>query len=201
MPKLVVGAVFGFLVAATAAWALEVKIPPRITAKANLVVDELGNVLFGATPAKIEVTNFPPSAGGGHPTLKDANGMVVGVVLSDSIANPVHVLRNVGGVDVEIVARQFLLDGTENGELYFESNDCTGPPYMVVTTGTFYAGTHRGGTALYYATEPATPRDVHSDRTATDPTAACNVRTYLGLQTHPVATLDLAQFVPPFHVE
>ena len=61
MRKLVVGVLFGFLAAATAAWALEVTFPTRSKAQARVVVDELGNVLFGAMPAKVEVTNLVPA--------------------------------------------------------------------------------------------------------------------------------------------
>jgi len=56
MRKLVVGVLFGFLAAATAAWALEVTFPTRSKAQARVIVDELGNVLFGAMPAKVEVS-------------------------------------------------------------------------------------------------------------------------------------------------
>jgi len=46
---------------AAAAWALNVIVPTgTLRAKAALVVDEAGHILFGATPAKVEVTNFPP---------------------------------------------------------------------------------------------------------------------------------------------
>lgn len=67
MRKLVLGTLFGFLVAATAALALDVSFPTRSKAQARVIVDELGNVLFGAMPAKVEVTNLPPSSGGYEP--------------------------------------------------------------------------------------------------------------------------------------
>jgi hypothetical protein len=62
--NLVFGFSLGIVATATLAWALEVKIPPRITAKANLVVDETGNALFGATPGKVMVMNLPTSTSG-----------------------------------------------------------------------------------------------------------------------------------------
>ncbi len=41
------------------AWALEVTFGNKTRAKATVVVDELGTILFGAVPAPVEVTNFP----------------------------------------------------------------------------------------------------------------------------------------------
>jgi hypothetical protein len=78
--NLAVGFSLGIVATATVAWALEVKIPPKLTARANLVVDEVGNALFGATPGnvavtnlpavqQVQVTNFPPPAGGADDEL------------------------------------------------------------------------------------------------------------------------------------
>lgn len=61
MRKLVLGVLIGFFVAASAAFALDVSFPPRSKAQARIIVDELGNILFGAMPAKVEVTNWPAS--------------------------------------------------------------------------------------------------------------------------------------------
>jgi hypothetical protein len=49
--------------AVTSALALQVKLPKTLTAKATVVADELGNVLFGTIPGKVEVTNFPSGQG------------------------------------------------------------------------------------------------------------------------------------------
>jgi hypothetical protein len=39
--------------------AFTVNFPHRLRVGAAVIVDELGNVLFGSTPGKVEVTNFP----------------------------------------------------------------------------------------------------------------------------------------------
>ena len=64
MRKLVLGTLFGFLVAATAALALDVSFPTRSKAQARVIVDELGNVLFGAMPAKVLLNIRPMTAAG-----------------------------------------------------------------------------------------------------------------------------------------
>ena len=51
-------------------WALTLdvsfRLPPQLNRiKPTAIVDEAGNVLFGTTPAKVEVTNAPPSNSGG----------------------------------------------------------------------------------------------------------------------------------------
>jgi len=42
---------------------VEVKLPPRARAKVALIVDELGDAIFGAKPGRVEVTNFPTGGG------------------------------------------------------------------------------------------------------------------------------------------
>jgi hypothetical protein len=57
------------------AWALEVTFGKKTRAKATVVVDELGTILFGAVPAPVEVTNFPAATNcdcGGAATSIDA---------------------------------------------------------------------------------------------------------------------------------
>jgi hypothetical protein len=76
--NLVFGFTLGIVASATLGWALAVKIPPRITAKANLVVDKAGNALFGATPEKVEMVNCPTTTA--PTTLKDANGVTIGEI-------------------------------------------------------------------------------------------------------------------------
>jgi hypothetical protein len=44
---------------ASAAAAVTVTLPLKTRAKATVVVDELGQVLFGSAPGKVEVTNMP----------------------------------------------------------------------------------------------------------------------------------------------
>ena len=70
MRKLVLGVLVGFLAAASAAFAFDVTFPSRLRVQAHALVDELGNVLLGSTPAKIEVTNLPSC--GGEPELFSA---------------------------------------------------------------------------------------------------------------------------------
>jgi len=202
MRKLVVGVLFGFLAAATAAWALEVTFPTRSKAQARVIVDELGGVVFGAMPAKVEVTNFPAAPQGGSSVLKDANGTIVGVLLSvGPLAGVVSIIRSVGGLGVLINATQFdLRAAIENPNFYYESNNCSGTPYMS-RGSSFYSQSLLVGSTLYYVSGPATPRDIGSFRDSLNPPEECNVQTYLDWPTHPLATLDLAQFVPPFHVE
>jgi hypothetical protein len=55
-------AVVVLLASVTVVRALTVTFPNRAAARVVAVVDELGHVLFGSTPGKVEVTNFPPSA-------------------------------------------------------------------------------------------------------------------------------------------
>ena len=60
MRKLSLGIVIGFLFAATSAVAITVVLPNRTKAKAMVVVDVLGQVLFSEeNPAKVEVVNQP----------------------------------------------------------------------------------------------------------------------------------------------
>jgi hypothetical protein len=105
LKNLVVGIVLGTVATATLAWALEVRIPPRITAKANPVVDEMGNALFGAMPGKVEVTNLPASSQVGSGVVKDTNGVVVGAVSliasqkKASIPSTIGPLESVGSTD------------------------------------------------------------------------------------------------------
>lgn len=60
--RIVVGgfALVGTLV--TAAWAIDVTFPLRAKARVTVLVNELGQVLFGDTPGRVEVTNFPAGA-------------------------------------------------------------------------------------------------------------------------------------------
>jgi hypothetical protein len=50
------------------AWALSLdlsfRLPPLVNKiRPAAIVDETGNVLFGSTPGKVEVTNLPPVSG------------------------------------------------------------------------------------------------------------------------------------------
>ena len=51
------------VVTATGVGALTGTSPTRTSVNLVAVVDELGNVLFGTKPGRVEVTNFPPSGG------------------------------------------------------------------------------------------------------------------------------------------
>jgi hypothetical protein len=202
--NLVVGFSLGIVASATLAWALEVKIPPRITAKANLVVDEAGNALFGATPGKVEMVNCPTAPT--PPVLTDGNGATVGTVLAGTPASgPVYVVRDIAGVGVAIgVPDQFTIEGTAalvggNQSFYYTSTTCSGTAYMV-SGGSFYPASLSVGGILYYEASPPTPRDINSYRLAANPSSPCNVNAYSQLPTYVPATFDLTQFVPPFHV-
>ena len=55
------------LLASTPAVAIEVKVPEKTTARANVNVNESGQAIFGATPGRVEVTNLPPAPSSGEP--------------------------------------------------------------------------------------------------------------------------------------
>lgn len=202
MRNLVLGTLFGFLVAASVAFAYDVTFPARLKVQAHALVDELGNVLLGARPAKIEVTNMPDCSGApAAQVLKDANGTTVGTILSGAPgASEVTVLRQIGGIGVTMVATQYDLSRTNGGNSnwYYESNNCSGSPYFV-RGGDFYGTTFVVGSTLYYTGGPATARDLNSFRAPDDP--SCTVRNNPSTLTHPIASLDLSQFVPPFSVQ
>jgi len=77
MRRLILGTAIGFLTASTLALALEVRLPPRTTPKSGLLVDELGNVLFGSMPARVQVVDqnagepwsAAVDAGAGQPSI------------------------------------------------------------------------------------------------------------------------------------
>ena len=50
------------LIGIGAAYGVEVALPSRARAKATVVVDSLGQVLFGSTPARVELVNLPDSS-------------------------------------------------------------------------------------------------------------------------------------------
>ena len=55
----------GLVATATGVGALTGTSPTRTIVNLVAVVDELGNVLFGSKPGKVEVTNFPSQPGAG----------------------------------------------------------------------------------------------------------------------------------------
>lgn len=61
MRRLLPGILIGLALGSTAAWTLAIPVtfPARAKAKLVGIVDEVGNVLFGTTPGKVEVMNFP----------------------------------------------------------------------------------------------------------------------------------------------
>jgi hypothetical protein len=203
--NLVVGFSLGIVSTATLAWALEVKIPPRITAKANVVVDEVGTALFGATPGKVQVVNLPSSTEVASGVIKDANGTIVGNVSRPfSPGDSIFIARSVGNVGFELVASQFSVQapGTGSINFYYEAADCMGTPYSPGGGGGFYPAVVPGPAGLvYYLSGPPTPRDINSYRLASDPSAHCTVNLYPQLYVYPVAPFDTTQFAPPFHFE
>src|SRR5437773_2417523 len=56
----------GLVATATGVGALTGTSPTRTIVNLVAVVDELGNVLFGSKPGKVEVTNFPSQPGSGE---------------------------------------------------------------------------------------------------------------------------------------
>src|SRR5437016_4812317 len=58
-------------VVALTAWALEVRVPARSTARAVIPTNENGIPIFGATPGKVEVTSMPASPSPQVVTLLD----------------------------------------------------------------------------------------------------------------------------------
>jgi hypothetical protein len=239
MRNLVIGTLFGFLVAASVAFAYDVTFPSRLRVQAQALVDEVGNILLGSTPAKIEVTNMPDCSGApaAIARLKDSNGTTVGTISShagtimvpapgaapsgtDSFtlaigATPsATIVRDVGGILVEMIATHFSLDGnTEPGTdspFYFSSNDCSGTvsyvpsPWLVGNSNpgsrSFYPASVRVGTTLFYACAPPDDVDVNSYKSSS-PGAACTTYAYGVQQVSPVCTLDLEQFSPPYQIE
>jgi hypothetical protein len=226
MRKLVLGTLVGFLVAATAAFAYDVTFPSRLRVQAQALVDELGNVLLGSTPAKIEVTNMPDCSGApaAMASLKDSRGTMVGTTPQPrrgfvvSPAPSATIVRDVGGILVEMIATHFSLDGnTEAGSdfpFYYSSNDCSGPTLIagrrqLIDPAPQVAGNsnpgHRGfyppsvrvGTTLFYACAPPDDVDVNSYKSSI-PGAACTPYAYGFQQMSPVCTLGLEQFSAPF---
>ncbi len=61
MRKLALGIAIGLLASSTIAWAFTVKFPNTLKIRGSATVDEVGNVLGGATPLQVEVTNATPT--------------------------------------------------------------------------------------------------------------------------------------------
>lgn len=200
MCKLVLGVLIGFLVAASAALAYDVTFPSRLRVQAHALVDEIGNVLLGSTPAKIEVTNWP-SGGGTVTGVRDSNGALVGTIgRAYTLGGPAPIVRDIGGVLIEMSAGHFALDGNSGGlTFYFESNDCTGPAYLPPTSG-FYPQSVRVGTTLRYASAPPSPVNVNSNKN-TNTGSSCIVSPEGQIPMSLVASLDLTQFPPPYYLE
>lgn len=205
MKRTVLGVVIGFLAAATLAWALEVKLPTRTTARATVVVDELGSILFGSTPAKVEVTNC--QTGTPAMVVKDANGVVIGTPSRPvTQGSSVYVVRDIGGLPVEMIVDQFHIASTGSQTyLEYESPDCSGTPYLQDSGvsgggGAFYPGSYAGGSApLVYATGSFQSRTIHSYERTDQMTCNPNYPPDgTVLVVSPSATLDLSQFTPPY---
>ena len=205
MRRTIFGMVIGFLTAATLAWALEVRLPTRTTAKATLVVNEMGSVLFGSIPARVEVTNFPTEA----PALvvKDANGVVIGTPSRPvTPGSPIHVVRQVDSVNVEMVIRESAINGTSSGwgTRYYESAGCAGAPYLAEAYGGggFYQGTGLGddvGMPIVYVTGPSEQRTIRSRRSNCPCEPDCVNYTYpTSYSVFPFSTFDQEQFTPPY---
>jgi len=229
MRKLVVGVLFGFLAAATAAWALEVTFPTRSKAQARVIVDELGNVLFGAMPAKVEVTNLPASAGQGRLVVKDANGNVVGEVspIEHDQPNKIFVVRDVGGVQVEFAVSQKGVIGG-GGSLSYTQANCAGQQVFEAAVYGNYPHHNFYPPVVGDGSVPATtilfpdvvaapisaviqssgsmvpgPSDCGSSNTTfIPPHTCCSNASFPATQlVVPVASLDVSQMAPPLRID
>lgn len=78
MRKIALGIAIGLLASSTLAWAFTVKFPNTLKVRGMATVDEVGNVLGGATPLQVEVTNASPADACEHVTaIFDTGGNLV----------------------------------------------------------------------------------------------------------------------------
>src|SRR5262245_41682554 len=133
MRRFFFGILIGFLAAAVAAWAaVQIELPKRAS-RVMLVLDDLGEVVFGSKPAKVEITNLGEASGGQTSyVVVDANGTLVGDVVppgSHPFATQagVYVAREQNGVQYVVNVKPFGI-GRDHEALFFEASGCTGQP-------------------------------------------------------------------------
>jgi len=148
---------------ATGVGALTGTSPTRTSVNLMAVVDELGNVLFGARPGRVEVTNFPSSGGSEQVvTLLDAVALPPAEPTPTPIPGafavvPTRPFRNVALFGD---ARPGPVVGTGEElvlQCWFALDSFSGPDDQVVKT---FAGSGQIGTsgvALYSTTPPPGP--------------------------------------------
>jgi hypothetical protein len=141
-------------------------------------------------PAPVFDTN------GAAPSGTDSFTLAIGATPSATI------VRDVGGILVEMRAGHFNLDGNAGGAtFYFESSDCTGVAHLPSGgSGGFYPTSVRVGSDLLYASAPPVPITSNSNKN-TNPGSSCIVGVEGPTPMSPVASLDLAQFPAPYFLE
>lgn len=153
------------------------------------------------------------------PMLVDAAGTMLGPygVVTDFGGGP-SLLRGSGDLVYSLTVYTTALGGTA-WELFFEAPDCSSPPliYSEYYSYELVFGSVLHGSTLYYPAGATSQRTVRSESYAAPAPGDCNGYgtfvppdhccvplvpgpTFDGVFT-PTATLDLAQFQPPFHVE
>jgi hypothetical protein len=210
------------IVAIATAWAFTITLPAKMRAKAELVVDEVGTVLFGSTPGKVEVTNLPSISSSGQRVVKDATGALIGRVNREDQDGSLFVVRDVGGVQVEIGVTQYGFVSPGNVTLLYESADCTGNEWFPspLPQAGFFPAALVFGQKLVFQAGPlvqtliiyrsfAVVRDASTcqsqNGTVLDvgPPAVCCI-SWTSSPTEvfgPAGTLDLAAFVKPLRID
>ena len=151
MGRFIFGTLAGFLIAAVTAWAaVQVQLPKK-TNHVMLVLDEVGEVVFGAKPAKVEVTNLGEISGPANYVIVDANGTLVGQVFppgtQPSDGGEFVVSRETNGLQYLMAASSYGLDTVGAAHsLYYAQAGCVGPPLIKAPDPTFFV--HAIGTTL-----------------------------------------------------
>ena len=133
----------GLVATATGVGALTGTSPTRTIVNLVAVVDELGNVLFGSKPGRVEVTNFPSQPGSGEIfdfTIPFANPGAGSFVVATVPGDRALVLTDIDGAYgcYNGCLRCALSDST--GErLVWEGGDPSPMPHRSYTTGIRFA--------------------------------------------------------------
>lgn len=156
-------------------------------------------------------------AGSGVLFVKDVNGEVLGVSTSFALRHT-GVLYSLGNS----LIRFFLTPSgfSQSLNLGYQSADCSGQGLIygfTTTPGIFALEGQIKRTTLYYATNSGSPTTLHSGSLYPTTAADCpndSTQTFippdtccssfgagLNMIASPVATTDLSNFVPPFHLE
>jgi hypothetical protein len=162
----------------------------------------------------------PPGVPGSGLVVRDANGVLVGVVQDPYAGGTANVVRYVGVQGIEFTVDQFIARGTQYPEytyLFYQSMNCSGPAFMSADGGGFYAPTGKYGLVIYYPSAPvsstnflsielkgpgsgySTPASCSPPGTFTPPDTCC-LPASGSVFAGPAEQLDLSGFVPPFDV-